>query len=359
MSTCSALANDREAVARLWKYYWAIEKNATPMALLLPQFPSPARRAKNTATKDMYTMVVDYIDARRIAREPSLDTIGVLISEGKDNATAAQVSVFFGFIEFLQMTLIVRLGHAPCQLCQHGNDELVIHLEIHHRCLRSFQACWTLLHLGANPEWKHKITSEIAALVSKYTDSTSADPFHKRLSTIPLHAWETELPILDLVLQETIRFVNTGTLLRRNIVSNFTVSGKNIEKGAFIAYSLADAHMNPDIYSNPRKFDPNRFLESHGEDRKRNFSFLGWGAGALSRHLYRSCQALINIVLMIGRHPCAGQRVAKLEIKMITVLMIGGYDYELVDTIGAPLETLPEVNRNDIHMVRGLMHSSN
>ena len=45
-------------------------------------------------------------------------------------------------------------------------------------------------------------------------------------------------------------------------------------------------------------------------------------------------------------------KVAKLEIKMILVLMLVRYEYTLVDSAGKPPKQLPKPNRNDIHQVR-------
>ena len=47
-----------------------------------------------------------------------------------------------------------------------------------------------------------------------------------------------------------------------------------------------------------------------------------------------------------------GMKVAKLEIKMILVLMLARYGYTLVDAAGKPPKQLPKPNRNDIHQVR-------
>ena len=66
-------------------------------------------------------------------------------------------------------------------------------------------ASWALLHLGTSPKWKRKAVDEYKALVDNYTNSTSSEPLHRRLSTIPLEAWENELPSLDAIIRETLR----------------------------------------------------------------------------------------------------------------------------------------------------------
>lgn len=55
-----------------------------------------------------------------------------------------------------------------------------------------------------------------------------------------------------------------------------------------------------------------------------------------------------------GRHPCAGMKVAKLEIKMIVAMFVVGYEYDVVDSKGRISEKLPMPDYNDIQQVRTL-----
>jgi cytochrome P450 len=150
-------------------------------------------------------------------------------------------------------------------------------------------ACWVLLRLAENPYWKEKVKAEVDSLIALHTNTTSTEPLHKRLSAIPVTAWEDEMPVLDAVQRETLRLIQSGTVLRRNVIEDLKVDGKIIEKGAFLGYSLADVHHNPDIYHDPLRFDPDRFGVGRAEDRKGTMSFLGWGAGECPRTLINGC----------------------------------------------------------------------
>jgi sterol 14-demethylase len=135
------------------------------------------------------------------------------------------------------------------------------------------------LNLGANPEWKERVIKEYKALVANHTNTLSTEPLHRRLASVPLNAWENEIPSVDLVIRETIRFTISGVILRRNVQKDISVDGVAIKRGDFIAYSTFEPHMNPDIYSNPTLFDPGRYLEGREEDKGETFAYLGWGAG--------------------------------------------------------------------------------
>ena len=94
-----------------------------------------------------------------------------------------------------------------------------------------------------------------------------------------MDAWEDELPSLDLVLRESLRISVSPTILRRNIGRDIQAGEATIKRGDFLAYSVADANLNPDIYSNPLTFDPDRYGPGREEDRKEAMGYLAFGAG--------------------------------------------------------------------------------
>jgi hypothetical protein len=55
--------------------------------------------------------------------------------------------------------------------------------------------------------------------------------------------------------------------------------------------------------------------------------------------------------MILGRHPCAGMKIAKLEIKLLLAMMLLGYEYELVDGNGNYPNEIPRQDRNDLGQV--------
>ena len=125
----------------------------------------------------------------------------------------------------------------------------------------------------------NKVSDEVRAFVQKHTDTTSSDPLYKRLAAIPMSVWEEEMPALDAVLRETLRLSLNFAALRRNLFKDLHVSGDVIPKGDFLTYLVSDVHLNPDIYTKPMAFDPDRFSGSREEHKKQPYAFLGWGVG--------------------------------------------------------------------------------
>ena len=188
------------------------------------------------------------------------------------------------------------------------------------------KACWTLIDLAVHEEWRGKCKKEIRDLLSLHLgDSASFATVSDKLSAIPPSAWEDELPILDACIRESQRLSFTNVMLRRNVRDDFNIGGKVVRRGDFLTYSAREVHLNPEYYPEPHKYDPGRWLRPDPVP-KTPYPYLGWGA---------------------GRHPCAGIKLAKAEMKWMVVMFLMRYEYELVNTGGQFPNPLPVVNVDD------------
>ena len=95
VATCKELSEDKEAVNRLAEHYWNLEKSATAVAILLPWFPSSAKKLKKQSTMALYTTILSYVHLRRKASVPSTDPIDFFISEGASDHDIVEVSLPF------------------------------------------------------------------------------------------------------------------------------------------------------------------------------------------------------------------------------------------------------------------------
>jgi len=189
-----------------------------------------------------------------------------------------------------------------------------------------------LIDLAVHPEWKEKCKNEIQDLLSRHLGDSPAT-LCEQLGTIPISVWENELPIVEACTRESLRMAITGITLRRNIHEDIKIGGMVVKRGDFLAYCIGDVHLNPDYYPEPYKYDPGRWLRPDLVPDAA-YPFLGWGA---------------------GRHPCTGEKVAKLEMKLILAMFLMRYEFDLVDEDGKFPKTLPVPNRNDIHQVCGII----
>ncbi|KAJ7097720.1 cytochrome P450, partial [Mycena epipterygia] len=275
------------------------EKNSTLISLLLPWFLGPAKRAKQHAIRELFTLIGSYVEKRRATSVVrTSDTVDYLLGAGCSPGSIIQ--------------FILGLIHAG-----YINTGMNV--------------CWDVVYLRMHPEWKDKVATDIQALLSNHTNTISNEPLHECLASIPLDVWETEMPVMDSVIRETQRITMGASVLRRNLGEEVVVSDKVIPKGNFLIYPLADVHADPDIYPEPSKFDPRRFDAGREEDKRAPNAFLGWGA---------------------GRHMCAGMRIAKLEVKLIMALFFLTFEFEVVDSVGEFPKSLPQSDFNEFKKVR-------
>lgn len=80
MATCQELAKNQDNIKHLKQHYQDIDESATPVNVLLPWFPSQARKTQEKATRALFTLLEKYVDLRREAAIPSSDPIDTLIA---------------------------------------------------------------------------------------------------------------------------------------------------------------------------------------------------------------------------------------------------------------------------------------
>ncbi|KAL4079630.1 cytochrome P450 [Scleroderma citrinum] len=286
------IANDATLVARLKYLYDILDSGTTPATVLLPWLPTPSMLKKLWATHQVYKIVGCAVDARIRSGERRNDTLQLLVDAEDERL------VMIGFI----MGLLVAGARAT-----------------------GTAASWLTTFLGNNPEWKHKATLEVERLLAIYPPQSNTTSLSAHLASIPLEAWEGDAPVLDAVIHETLRIAQPHTAMRRNLGPDTIIDSKTIPSGALVVYPFSDVHLNPDIYPDPWKFDPNR------EAAKTPFGYLGWGG---------------------GKTVCVGQRLARLKLKLVISMILLGFRYSMVDASGAILDTPPRPNWNDVLLCR-------
>ena len=128
--------------------------------------------------------------------------------------------------------------------------------------------------MAQHTDWQEKAYSEIKAVVKVHAMNKDA-PLVEQLSSIPLEAWESDFPMIDRCFKEAIRLHVSFPMLRQNMSSDsIRIPGSNevIPAGSFVGYYTSDAHQNEDLYPNPTKLDPDRWLEGSDISKKQSYS---------------------------------------------------------------------------------------
>ncbi|XP_066285760.1 cytochrome P450 2D4-like [Branchiostoma lanceolatum] len=160
---------------------------------------------------------------------------------------------------------------------------------------------WALLYMMENPEIMEK-----AAQVHQEIDSVLGQ-------TPPSYAQRNMLPYTNATLAEVLRIKPIVPLSVPHAASrDTTLNGYNIPQEAMIMVNLWSVHMDPQLFPEPSKFRPERFLDQDG-----NFV----------KH-----EAVIPF--SVGHRICLGEQLAKMELFMLFVSLMQRFTFHLPE--GAP-----------------------
>lgn len=124
---------------------------------------------------------------------------------------------------------------------------------------------FTLLLLGHHPEVQERIFHDIQELSS---DELNIDDVNK-------------LAYLDRVVKESLRIYPPVPMISRELSEDLSCDGVTYAKGTICNIHIFDLHRDTEVFPDPEKFDPDRFLPENCRNRS-NFAFIPFSAGMLN-----------------------------------------------------------------------------
>ncbi|MYT19991.1 cytochrome P450 [Streptomyces sp. SID7760] len=122
---------------------------------------------------------------------------------------------------------------------------------------------WALHHLAHRPDVEQEVLAEIDRVLGVRDTISFADVAH--------------LPSVTRVLDEALRLHGVVTLMRR-ATEPVTIGGYSLPAETEVLLSLYALHRNPDLYPDPDRFDPDRWLPEQRQARPREHE-VPFGAG--------------------------------------------------------------------------------
>jgi cytochrome P450 family 110 len=145
------------------------------------------------------------------------------------------------------------------------------------------------------------------------------DPGVKRalveaLGRLPPGPWDPEavarLPYLEAVCHEALRLNPVAPLIGRTLRTGLTLEGYDLPAGISVGVGIVNIHRRADLYPEPERFRPERFVERQFGP----FEYLPFGGGA---------------------RRCLGAAFALYEMKLVLAAVMVGPSLELADDDGA------------------------
>ncbi|XP_004486504.1 ent-kaurenoic acid oxidase 2-like [Cicer arietinum] len=169
---------------------------------------------------------------------------------------------------------------------------------------------WATYFLQKHPEYLQKAKEEQEEIIKK------RPPTQKGLTLKEIRAMDFLYKVID----ETMRVITFSLVVFREAKSDVSMNGYTIPKGWKVLVWFRSIHLDPEIYPNPKEFNPNRWNKEHKAGE-----FLPFGAGT---------------------RLCPGNDLAKMEIAVFLHHFILNYQLEQLNP-KCPVRYLPHTRPMD------------
>ncbi len=247
--------------------------------------PVPRERTFRQALKDLDEAVYALISMRRKSPtteklERELDLLDMLL-QAKDEQTGESMT--------------------DLQL----RDEVITLIIAGHETVAS-ALTWTWYLLARNPQFFTKLSRQVSQALAGKLPTTEVLP---------------DLPYLRMVFEEALRLYPPAWIITRKALESDRVEGFEIAPGSLVVISPYTIHRHPDYWSEPGRFNPDRFDSLQSQARPR-FTFIPFGAGP---------------------RLCIGESFAYFEAQLIIACIVQRFHLELENSTAVfpePLVTL-------------------
>ncbi|MCG9892696.1 MAG: cytochrome P450 [Thermosynechococcaceae cyanobacterium MS004] len=132
-----------------------------------------------------------------------------------------------------------------------------------------------------------------------------------------------QMPYLEQILKEVERLFPPVGGGFRGVVKALSFNGYQVPAGWQALYRIDAAHKDERCFSNPATFDPDRFSPERAEQKRFEFSLVGFGGGP---------------------RICLGLAFAQMEMKIVAALLLRKHRWELLPQQDLSLSAIPTLH---------------
>jgi cytochrome P450 len=169
----------------------------------------------------------------------------------------------------------------------------------------------TMLYLLArHPEWQERLRAEALSLGKPHLEYDDLD----------------QLEQLSWSMREALRLTPPLTSMPRMCTKNTVFQGYEIPAGTMVGVYPIHVHYMTSLWTDPYRFDPERFSDARQEDKRHAFAWVPFGGGA---------------------HMCIGQHFATLQVKAIMHQLLLKYRWSVAPGYVMPYQLVPIAKPKD------------
>ncbi|KAI8361722.1 cytochrome P450 [Blakeslea trispora] len=128
---------------------------------------------------------------------------------------------------------------------------------------------FTLYELAVNPELQEKAREEALRILGDAPEDV-----------IPTIEQTKQMDYINMVMKETMRrHTPVYSTTNRVALEDIELSGNYIPKGSEISIDIYNLHHNPDVWQDPYRFDPDRFLPGGEADQHKGIAWVPFSNG--------------------------------------------------------------------------------
>lgn len=222
-------------------------------------------------------------------------------------------------------------------------DDLMTLLIAGHETVASVMT-WATVELTKNPEIVRRAREEIDAVIA---------------DRVPTYEDVQRLPFVRLIVAETLRLYPAPPLLIRRLLEDTELpkgsshSTTPIKRGTDIFINVYSLHRSPDLWEDPDRFDPDRWLRPTKNPGIEDWKGYTPAEGLLSGNPLYPTEINADYAFLPfggGTRKCVGDVFALLEIVVSLSVLIRRFDFQFVD----PSQEVPMTTGATIHTKGGL-----
>lgn len=161
-----------------------------------------------------------------------------------------------------------------------------------------------LYELAKNPQWQERLREESLAFAEPHVGFEDLD----------------HLESLTWAMRETMRRYPPLPVIPRVAQADFTFAGYVIPKGTMVVVSPIFTHHMDAWWSDPLRFDPERFSPARAEDQRHTHSWVPFGGGP---------------------HLCLGMRFAQVQVRAVMHQLLRRYRWSVPAGYTMPVQQAP------------------